>query len=51
MYQTLSACGVPAYAVPGYSGSRTVSLLRLTLMALFRVNLDGDSMPLSCPSP
>ena len=37
MYQTFSACGVPAYAVPGYIGSRTVSLLRSTWMALSSV--------------
>ena len=47
MYQTFSACDVPAYAVPGYSGSRTNSWLRLTSRALGRVSLLAGSMPLS----
>jgi hypothetical protein len=51
MYQTFSWCGVPAYAIPGYSGSRTYSWLRLTSMALCRVRWLAGRMPLSCPSP
>jgi hypothetical protein len=51
MYQTFSWCGVPAYAIPGYNGSRTVSLLRLTWMALSKVRWLAGSRPVSCPSP
>ena len=36
-YQTFSACDVPACTVPGYSGSRTVSVLRSTCRALSSV--------------
>jgi hypothetical protein len=51
LYQTFSAWGVPALAIPGYSGSRTYSMLRLTSMALGRVRWLAGRMPLSCPSP
>src|ERR1700746_2300542 len=47
MYQTFSWCDVPAYAIPGYSGSRTVSLLRSTWMALSRVRWSRGSRPVS----
>src|ERR1700751_3494457 len=51
MYQTFSSCEVPAYAIPGYSGSRTVSLLRSTWMALSRVRWSRGSRPGRWPSP
>ena len=39
------------YAIPGYSGSRTVSLLKLTWIALSNVRWLAGSRPVSCPSP
>src|SRR4029077_1639980 len=39
------------FAVPGYSGSRTVSLLRSTWSALSSVSLFRGSRPVRWPSP
>src|SRR6185312_4051483 len=39
------------FAVPGYSGSRTVSLLRSTWSALSSVSLFRGSRPVDWPSP
>ena len=49
--QTFLACGVPAYAVPEYSGRRTLSVLRSTWMMLSRVSLFRGGRIAELPQP